>query len=672
MELAAWEDMDLAAVKIPGLGPKSKEKLIEVGVCKVIDLIGLLPRDYQDYSSVTRIADAPLNEPVLIRGTVISKNVSRTANRKIPILEILLDDDYGTLRVVWFNQPFLAKKIHKMDQLVVTGKIKIERQGRTMSNPRFESGEETDLGIVPIYKQVGGVRSDKISYWVSHLLEAMPREESMPEIVAEMGLPSRYEALKTLHFPQDRATVDAIRKRIHPALTRLGLEEFYGFQQRMVKIAAASQSRDHAVLEVSASWYQEFCRALPFVLTADQQSVIEQMLDELRHARRLHALIQGDVGCGKTVVGLSMAFVFARAGYQSALLCPTTVLADQHGETARKLLAPLGVRVAVLSRRQSPAQQKEILRDLEAGAIDLVAGTHRVIQKDVRFARLGLAMIDEQHRFGVDQRGALLKKGTAPHYLAFSATPIPRSLAMTLYGDYQVLQIRTKPAERKPIKTILKKSRNRDEIIRFARGHIAHGSSVFWVFPLIEGENEDQQERSALNMFETLQATGFKGIPIGLVHGRMKKEEIRHEMERFGSGETRVLVATTVIEVGVDVPEATIMVVESADQFGLSQLHQLRGRVGRGDKASYCFLVAGEDVAGSAVQRMRLLERSQDGFELSEFDLKQRGSGDLLGKKQSGATTFRFGDPWLDRDLMTLARNRVRAVKPEVTPEKMG
>ena len=666
MELATWEDMDLAVVKVPGLGPKSKEKLIEAGVRKVIDLIGMLPRDYQDYSSVTRIADAPLDEPVLIRGTVISKNVSRTANKKIPILEILLDDDYGTLRVVWFNQPFLARKINKMDQLTVTGKIKMERLGRTMSSPKFEMGEDPDLGIVPVYRQVGGLRSDQISYWIGHLLEDMPKEEHIePELLAEMGLPSRYEALKTLHFPEDKATVDAIRKRLHPALRRLGFEEFYGFQQRVMKIAAASQSRDHAVLEVDPIWHPQFCEALPFELTLDQQSVIGQMHHELEDKRRLHALIQGDVGCGKTVVGLSMAFVFAQAGYQSALLCPTTVLADQHGETARKLLEPLGVRIAVLSRRQSPAQQKEILADLATGKIDLVAGTHRIIQKDVSFARLGLAMIDEQHRFGVDQRGALLKKGVAPHYLAFSATPIPRSLAMTLYGDYQVLQIRTKPAERLPIKTILKKSGNRAEIIQFARGHIARGSSVFWVFPLIEGENEEQQEKSALNMFETLKATGLRGIPIGLVHGRMKKEEIKEEMDRFSNGQTKVLVATTVIEVGVDVPEATIMIVESANQFGLSQLHQLRGRVGRGSKASYCFLVADDDIAGGAIRRMRLLERSQDGFELSEYDLKERGSGDLLGKKQSGATTFRFGDPWLDRDLMALARKRVQAVSPK-------
>jgi len=662
--LQLWREQPLSQVKIPGMGPRSIEKLSQAGIVKVIDLLSFLPKDYLDFSAVVKIGDAPLNQHVLVQGDIIACEFSITKNKRVPVLEILVDDGYGALRVVWFNQPYLKGKIKKGQAISLRGKIRIEKMGRTMNSPKFSilqdgvvvSELSADQGVEPVYRQVGGLRSDHMAAWIQALIQQMPPEESLPEeIRLQQGFPTSRDALTTLHKPPSPQMAQAIKERRGPALGRLVFEEFFHFQKRLRKIVEESQHREHAQIAMNDAWIEDVVSQLPFKPTNDQRAVLEQLAGNLKAGGRLYALVQGDVGCGKTLIGLIMAYVFSKAGWQSAFLCPTTVLAGQHFEEARKWLGPLGVRMSLMTARESGSQLKDALAMVASGEVDLVIGTHRIFQKDVVFKKLGLAMIDEQHRFGVDQRRRLLKKSEAVHYLAFSATPIPRSLAMTVYGDYQVLQIREKPANRIPVKTIRKKSENRDEIIRFALSRIARGESVFWVFPLIEGE-EEQQEQSACQMFEAFKTGAFAGFRPGLVHGRMHKDDIRNEMERFRSGEVKILVATTVIEVGVDVPQATIMVVENANQFGLSQLHQLRGRVGRSDQASYCFLVLQDEISSEALARMRFLEKNNDGFHIAEFDLKQRGAGQLLGKKQSGEADFRFGDPWLDRAWMEKAR----------------
>ncbi len=662
--VSTWEDTRLLQLKIPGLGPKSKEKLHGAGIIKVGDMLSFLPREYLDYSKISRIDDAPLETPVHIRGAVLSKKNAITAHKRVDVIEALVDDGHGSLRVIWYNQPYLSAKIQRGETLSFFGKIRFEKFGRTMTNPRFDSEEGMGMaGIQPVYRQVGGLRSDQIAGWVAALLERMPLEESLPaEIVNKNGWPTRAEALRQLHQPEDGAAVEIIKNRLAPALHRLIFEEFFHFQQRLQDLVARGQNRNHPRFEVDEKWLEEFYAALPFQPTGDQDMVIRDLFRDLRAGRRLQALIQGDVGCGKTLVGLALAYIFYRAGHQSALLCPTTVLAHQHRLTAERLLAPLGVKTIPLTAQVSGAEMTERLEAVASGEGHLVIGTHKVFQRDVTFANLGLAMIDEQHRFGVDQRRALLKKGSAAHYLAFSATPIPRSLAMTLFGDYQVLSIHEKPHERRPIRTILKRAENRSEIVAFAKKRLDRGESVFWVFPLIEG-NEAQQERSAENMFASFQSGHFRGRALRMVHGRMKKEHIREEMRRFKEEGPSVLVATTVIEVGIDVPEASIMVVESAEQFGLSQLHQLRGRVGRSGGDAFCFFVLPENIAGPALERMRLLAAEDDGFKIAAYDLNQRGSGDLLGKRQSGFANFRFGDPWIDREWMSLARQEVLAAR---------
>ncbi|CAM2066404.1 ATP-dependent DNA helicase RecG [Sulfidibacter corallicola] len=665
--LKEWLATPLTELSIKGLGPKTKEKLINANIETVSDLLAFTPREYLDFSEITPIPSAPLETPVHIRGKVISRKVSRTPRKRVQVLEILVDDGQGTMRVAWFNQPHIHDKIIKEQRLSLFGKIRFEKLGRTMNSPKFEvlsrlgESEPVQTGITPIYREVGGLRSANINKWILQLLETMPDEETLPKAwLAKEGFPSRAEALRTLHAPADGARAKAIRTRQDPSLERLIFEEFYHFQRGLQRLAVLGQQGHYHRFHPEPESLAPFLGRLPFRPTPDQIKVMRTLVDQLALGRRLHTLIQGDVGCGKTVVGLAAAFLFARAGLQSALLCPTAVLAGQHCKSAKALLEPLGMRVGLLSSQCSTAETREILTALARGELDLVVGTHRLFQKDVIYANLGLVMVDEQHRFGVNQRRTLLKKGSAPHYLAFTATPIPRSLAMSLYGDFDVLQIRQKPADRIPPQTILKRAENREEILTFAKRRLAEGESVFWVFPLIEGE-EEANERSAVTMFETFRSGPFAGIPMGLIHGKMDKEAQQKEMDAFTSGRYRILIATSVIEVGVDVPQATIMVVESANYFGLSQLHQLRGRVGRGGGHAFCFLVVPSDIGRDALRRMRMLESCDDGFDIAAFDLKERGAGHLFGTRQTGAMNFRFGDPWLDAALMDRARDAARA-----------
>ncbi len=654
-----WEKQKLSAFRLRGMGPKTRAKLAAVGVETALDLIAFLPRDYLDYSRIVPINDAPLDQPVHVRGVVIAKKVGRTFRRRFSVLEILVDDGCGALRIVWYNQPYLHDRLQKGQSLSLFGKIKREKLGRTMSSPRFQiAGDgEVEAAVTPVYREVGGIRSDQIRRWIALLLADMPDEEPLPPgISARYGFPRRRAAFQTLHAPGDPETAAAIMTRRSPAWRRLVFEEFRELQMRLRRMAASGQERGHPRIEVGAEWMPAFFASLPFEPTGDQRRVIETLIGELGRGRRLQALIQGDVGCGKTLVALAAAFLFQRAGFQAALMCPTVILARQHAEAARALLGPLGVRTALLTSRSDDAGGGELLRAVAAGEVDLAVGAHKLFQDDVRFHNLGLAMIDEQHRFGVDQRKALLRKSrSAAHYLAFTATPIPRSLALAVYGECQTLQIRQKPAGRGRVPTILKKAENRDEIIRFARSRIQRGESVFWVFPLID-EDRDQQEKSAVAMYETFKRRDFPPEWVGLAHGRMDRDALREEMAKFADGRRKILVATTVIEVGVDVPAASIMVIEGADRFGLSQLHQLRGRVGRGAGEAYCFLTLESGASPSAVQRVKTLASSDDGFYIAECDLKERGAGELLGKRQSGLDGFRFGDPWRDRELMEMAR----------------
>lgn len=666
----AQRETPLAALKIKGLGAKSREKLANAGIVTLGDLLRFLPRDYFDYSRIVTIPQAPLEQQVHVRGRIISREMSITAVKRIPVLEILLDDGHGTLRVMWFNQTHIHDRIIKNQTLSVYGKIRYERNGRTMNSPTFEvvTDEDPDAGgqIEPVYREIGGLRSQQINGWVKQAPALLDTAEILPaKVVEHFQFPSFAAAVTHLHNPGDSDQLDAIRGRRDPAWRRLVFEEFFLFHCRRLAAKPPQAGRRHPRFQPGAGQLQAFQAALPFQLTGDQRAVVEQAAAWLRAGKKLTCLIQGDVGCGKTVVGFAAAFLFKEAAWQTALLCPTVVLAEQHYQKARALLEPLGVTTAMLSGKNSRAEIRDVLERLADGRIDLVVGTHRLLVDDVVFARLGLVLIDEQQRFGVAQRAALLQKGLDPHYLAFSATPIPRSLALTLFGEGDVLQIRQRPAFQKPVRTALKRSANRDEVVAFARKRLALNESIFWVFPLIEGE-EDSAERSAHTMFQRFREQEFADVAVGLVHGRLDKDHVEAEMQAFKDGRTRVLLATTVIEVGVDVPHATVMVIEGAQYFGLSQLHQLRGRVGRGEDQSFCFLMVEGTPEKETLQRLRFLEQHHDGFDIAEFDLEQRGAGEFFGTRQSGMSDFQFGDPWRDRALMQAARQAALAY---VTPQ---
>lgn len=661
--LLQWENTPIEALKLAGLGPQSKAKLARAGCFIVRDLIFLLPRKYHDYAHVVSINAAPTHEEVHIRGSVLRAHTGKTYQQRIDFLEILLDDGSGTLRVIWFHQAYLNRQIKAGVQLAVFGKIGFDRTGRHMTNPRFRvlDGEQRQWeGIEPVYRQLGGLRSAQIGNWIGELLQMMPEGENLPaRLLHELALPRRKEALFTLHRPSDSKTVAEIKEGRAPAWNRLVFEEFFYFHWGLIGLSQTPRRKTSPRVSPDTDAVQAFEKLLPFQLTGDQRNVMTQLITQLRSNTRLFNLVQGDVGCGKTIIGLFAAWLFARAGWQTALLCPTTVLAGQHGETAQQVLGQGGLKVGVLTSAMPAAQQTQEQAAVASGETDLLIGTHKIFQDDVSFKNLGLVLVDEQHRFGVNQRSALLAKGSAPHYLTFSATPIPRSLAMAVFAGYDIQQIREKPAGRKEIRTILKKSENRHQIISFVRRRIRAGERVFWIFPLIEGE-EDQQEKSAAAMFETLRREFLPEISVSLVHGRLGGSEIQTEMAKFKAGITQVMVATSVVEVGVDVGAATIMVVESAQNFGLSQLHQLRGRVGRSDRSAFCFLVVDQEVSRDGLKRLRFLESCQDGFRIAEFDLKQRGFGELLGKRQSGFNMFRFGDPVRHRKWFDLAQSAAR------------
>lgn len=650
-----WEAQPLTAIGLPRLGPKSAEKLARADIVHVGDLLALLPRTYLDYSAVTAIEKLRLDQPLHIRGRILSLRTGRTAKQKIGFLELLIDDGTGTLRAVFFNQSYLRKRLQKGQTLSLFGKVRFDRAGHTMTNPQFTEAEASGE-IQPVYRQIQGLRSNQIAAWVNALLPHVEEPTLPANASAWAQLPSRRAALTAVHRPADPQNLPNRRLPEHPAIQRLILDEFFVFQQRLHHWVRRIHQRDHPQIQVPPHSLRQFTAALPFSLTDDQRQCVETLATQLQSQQRIHHLIQGDVGCGKTVVGLAMARVFGDAGWQSALLCPTSVLAQQHVRTAQQLL---GDQLPVFGLRSDmpTAEQQAVLAKLAAGEPLLVIGTHRLFQADVAYAKLGLVMVDEQHRFGVNQRRAMLKKGTAPHYLAFSATPIPRSLALTLYGELDLLQIRQKPAGRQPVTTRIKRRDNHRDVLAFIKTRLRMGEGAYWVVPAIDDQDDLPNVAATLAGF---QKNSLRDFRIGQIHGRMDKDALVQTMDRFRRGLLDLVVATTVVEVGVDIPHATVMVVDGAEHFGLSQLHQLRGRIGRADKPGACFFLVAGPPSAAVKRRMQFLENHHDGFAIAEFDLGERGAGQLLGMRQSGDADFRIGDPWLHRDIMASARQVTR------------
>ena len=602
-----------------------------------------------------------------ITGKIIHTALRTTRRPGFKIFEAIVSDESGSILINWLNQPYLRDVFKAGQHVVLYGAAEMRGHGGLQfTNPDHEilddeeGGETIHTGrIVPVYEKAGTV-TPKIQRRFVH--DALLRlTTDMPDPVPEelrqrKGLPTRYAALHAAHFPPADANVDELNRFASVAQRRLIFEEAFLFQLGVMarRRAAVAEPKTGSIV-VDDRIRESARRVLPFKLTAGQRTAVKEIVDDLQRPHPMNRLLQGDVGAGKTIVALLAALVTMENGLQVAFMAPTEILADQHFVTISRLLQNSRFRVALLTGSTGAAARRQQLAEIEGGSVHLVVGTHALVQGDVTFHRLGLVIIDEQHRFGVLQRATLRSKGLHPDALVMTATPIPRTLALTIYGDLDSSVLKDRPPGRKPVKTTMMPDSRRDEMHAFVRRELDAGRQVYVIYPLVD-ESEKVDLKAATVMADTLAAEVFPEFTVGLLHGRMKGDAKDRVMKAFAAGDIRVLVSTTVIEVGIDVANATVMVVEHAERFGLSQLHQLRGRVGRGPEQSYCLLVYQTPMSPEAKDRLTVMVETSDGFEIAERDLELRGAGDFFGTRQAGVPTFRLIDLVRDRDVLDSAQ----------------
>lgn len=624
---------------LQGVGPRNAQLLARLGLRTLGDMLYYYPRRYEDYSKLKPIKNLWYGEQVTVIGVLKSVEL-RNVRQGLILVEALLADASASLRLIWFNQPWLANRLKVGETISVSGKVEQYLGRLVMNNPEWEPIEVEALHtgrIVPIYPLTEGISQKTlrnlmyqvVTYWGPRLPDPLPPDVRQEAELLELG-----QAILQVHFPDSQEMLRAARQR-------LAFDEIFYLQMGMLRQKQDWQKVTARRFEVEDAWLEERLAALPFTLTAAQRRVLEEMRRDLASGHPMNRLLQGDVGSGKTVLAALAAAIITHHGSQAAIMAPTSILAEQHYYTFRRLLVTpgwLGEAQVRLLTGDTPSSEKESIRQgLETGEIKIVIGTHALIEEAVRFADLQFAVIDEQHRFGVEQRAQLRAKGTTPHLLVMSATPIPRSLALTLYGDLDLSVLDEMPVGRRPVQTYLLRPRERERAYTLIRSQIEAGRQAFIIYPLID-ESEALDALAATAEYERLRTEVFPDLRLGLLHGRMRAEEKDQVMQRFRNGEYHILVSTTVVEVGVDVPNATVMLIEGANRFGLAQLHQLRGRVGRGSEQSFCLLIPERD---DALENERLLAmvETNNGFVLAERDLQQRGPGEFLGTRQSGYVT---------------------------------
>jgi ATP-dependent DNA helicase RecG len=641
---------------IKGIGPELAKKFAVLGIHTVHDLIDNYPRRYNDFSEVSAIRT--LKPGAVTIEAVIKQVKGRYVRRGMHITEAVASDDTDSVRLVWFNQPYREGAIKAGQQYFISGPYELSRTRFAIMNPSMELVSDFPVNtarIVPVYRETKGLTSNQMRRFMRDVVPLIRRlpETLPPWLVQQEDLISRAEALETIHFPANNAALETARKR-------LGFEEVF-------ELGLASLLNKYELLQDTSiaipfdeALAKQFVAHLPFSLTDAQRKVVWQLYQDMGKTQPMNRLVEGDVGSGKTVVATMAALMAVAEGYQVALMAPTELLARQHAETVFSLLEPLGMhnKVALLVGGMQAKQKQSAYKHIASGEAQFIIGTHAVIQEKVDMHKLGLVVIDEQHRFGVDQRKKLMAKaGHMPHLLSLTATPIPRSLALTLYGELDVSIIDTKPAGRKPTTTEICSPNSRPQLNIRIEQELAAGRQMFVVCPLIT-ESATSKANSVEKIYEQLSQHDFKHRRVGLLHGKMKPAEKQDIMERFSRHELDILVSTTVIEVGVDVPNASIMLIEAADRFGLAQIHQLRGRVGRGGHHGYCFLMMGDSSAPP--QRLHALVRSNDGFKLAELDLELRGPGAIYGTMQHGALDLRIAK-LTDTKLIASARAAAQA-----------
>ncbi len=656
-----------------GIGPARAARLGTLGIASVEDLLLLAPLRHEDrraFHSLRQLAALPPGEKGTVRVKVVESRLIRTRRRGFSLVRAAVSDGETQETAVWFNQPYLARHLAPGRELILHGDCKPSRgrgRPRQMENPELEmlpaeAGPEDAIHmgrVVPVYRRVGPLSGRMLRRLMHQALQDLPpgaAADPLPEEMrARLALPGRAAALHALHFPEGTVE-EGVPAAATAARRRLAFEELLLLCLALErKRRQRRASRRGFAYQVPPDLRARMARLLPFPLTPGQREAIRCIGQDLRSPAPMARLLQGDVGSGKTLVAMLTMWLAAENGQQAALMVPTEVLAEQQHRVAEELLRPAGHPVGLLTGRLPAPRRREVKRALAAGRVRLVVGTHALIQDDVAFHRLGLVIVDEQHRFGVGQRLRLAAKGREPDLLIMTATPIPRSLALTRYGDLDHAEIRDRPPGRVAVATEVLPASRRDEAWQAVREVVAEGNQAFIVYPLLE-EGGPLGRAAARRAHQDLAAGPLAGIALGLVHGRMPGEKRQEVMESFATGRLPVLVSTSVVEVGVDVPGATLMVVEHAERFGLAQLHQLRGRVGRGTRPGRCLLLQGPQAAPEAQERLRLLAETDDGFAIARLDLALRGPGEVLGERQHGEADLRLAHPARDADLLDAAR----------------
>jgi ATP-dependent DNA helicase RecG len=651
---------------LKGVGPRRAADLARAGLHTVEDLLYRFPLRYEDRSHFAAIASLKPGQTASVAGRILSCGLRSTRRPGFKIFEAAVEDRSGTLRVSWLNQPFLRDVFARGQHVVLFGLVEMRGHGGLqLTNPQYEILDDEDADtvhtgrIVPVYEKAGSVTPKMQRRLVYDALQQLPTDlaDTLPEPVRlRLKLPTRRASLVGSHFPAADLPIGELNRFDTAAQRGLVFEEAFLFQMGLLaRRRAAAAEQKPAAITVDDRIRASARAVLPFRLTGGQRAALKDIVDDMQRSAPMNRLLQGDVGAGKTIVALIAALVAMENGLQVAFMAPTEILAEQHFLNISRLLQNSRFRVALLTGSAAAAKRREQLSEIEAGTLHLVVGTHALVQGDVRFSQLGLVIIDEQHRFGVLQRATLRSKGLRPDVLVMTATPIPRTLALTLYGDLDVSLIRELPPGRVPVRTVAKPESRRDEIHAFVRGQLETGRQAYVVYPLVE-ESAKVDLKAATEMADTLAHDVFPEFQVGLLHGRMKADAKERIMKAFAAAELQVLVSTTVVEVGVDVPNAGVMLVEHAERFGLSQLHQLRGRVGRDRHQSFCCLIYQSPLSDDARARLKAMTETTDGFEIAERDLLLRGPGDFFGTRQAGAPTFRVIDLVRDRDLLETAR----------------
>jgi len=709
-------DLSTSVQYVKGIGPRFAEVLLEKGIATVEDLLYYLPFRYEDRLNPRGIGELRVGEMASIIAEVRTFGLFRT--RRMPIFEMTVGQGRDTLKCIWFNATYLKDKFHAGMTLALYGKVEAgDRGGHRFEvlQPQFEvlhdpvargnggaeekKWQSLEVGrIVPIYEAAGNGRLTArwfrrvIHALLENLTSALP--DAIPAAVrGRMGLIARRQAFWRAHWPEAGESLTKLQEARTPAHVRLIFEELFFLELGLELKRRRVRSQSGIAFQINDSVRGAVKRILPFHPTAAQKRVLKEIAADMAAPAPMRRLLQGDVGSGKTIVALEAAVIAMENGYQVALMAPTEILATQHYLSARKILEPGGYRIVLLTGAQEHGRKKLTWHHIAQGNAQLVIGTHALIQEAVEFDKLGLVIVDEQHRFGVLQRFRLMKKAgeapsapaqnprsattaAEPDVLVMTATPIPRTLALTLYGDLDTSLLDELPPGRTPIATRRVGDERAEEVWAFVRKQVAAGRQAYIVYPVIEEGAMEGELKAAIKMFEHLRSTEFASLHVGLLHGRMSADDKDRTMASFQRGAIDVLVSTTVIEVGVDVSNASVMVIEHAERFGLSQMHQLRGRIGRGAAKSYCILMTGGKVSIEAEERLQAMVRTQNGFEIAELDLQQRGPGEFFGTRQAGMPNFRVANLLRDRDLLEAARREARYVlegpKPDISKEEIA